>query len=167
MITEILASPSAVLNGKGEWFEIYNAGTAAVDLAGWTIKDQAGSSQNKHVIAAKNGATKIDVGKFLVLGNNKDSKTNGGVTVDYDYGTKWYLANAGDEIILADKNGKEVDKVYYDTKKGWTITKGASTSLKGPSLDNNVAANWCTETKAWTGSAGDKGTPGAKAGCGP
>lgn len=161
VITEIMSNPVKVTDAKGEYFEIYNAGTATVDLTGWTIKDK---DSDKHVIAAANGTTSIGVGKFLVLGNNKDTKTNGGVTVDYNYGTKFYISGA-DELILWDKNGKEVDKVYWTST--WKLAAGASHSLKGPSLDNNVSTNWCVETKAWTGSAGDKGTPGAKAGCGP
>ncbi len=161
VITEIMSNPAKVYDSKGEYFEIYNAGTKSVDLTGWTVKDK---DKDKHVVKAASGTTSIGVGKFLVLGNNKDTKTNGGVKVDYTYGTSWYISGA-DEIILLDKNGKEVDKVYWTST--WKFASGASHSLKDPSLDNNKAANWCLEKKAWTGSAGDKGTPGAKAGCGP
>ena len=164
VITEIMANPGTTANPVdddfGEYFEIYNTSSATVDLAGWTIKD-AGS--DSHVIAASGGTTTIAAGTYMVLGRSKDTTKNGNVKVDYLY-SKFILANTADEIILLDKNSKEVDKVYYDTKSGWTITAGASISAD-PAKDNSQPKNWCTEKAKWTGSVGDKGTPGAKAGC--
>ncbi len=47
----------------------------------------------------------------------------------------------------------------------WGIASGASKALKSLTADNNNAANWCTETTTWTGSAGDKGSPGFATKC--
>jgi hypothetical protein len=118
VITEIMADPDAVADGKGEWFELHNPGTSAVSLLNWTIKDQGTDS---HKITA-------------------------------------------DEIELYDAQMTLVDQVVYTG--AWALPTGGTLSLKNPALDNNVAANWCAETAAWT-PGGDKGTPGAKAGCGP
>src|SRR5687768_16730010 len=37
VITEIMPDPSKVADASGEWFEIYNAGSDAVDLLGYKI----------------------------------------------------------------------------------------------------------------------------------
>jgi hypothetical protein len=158
VITEIMADPDAVADGKGEWFELHNPGTSAVSLLNWTIKDQGTDS---HKITTN---VTIPPGGYVVLGNNTDTGTNGGVTVTYTYGTSWYIANTADEIELYDAQMTLVDQVVYTG--AWALPTGGTLSLKNPALDNNVAANWCAETAAWT-PGGDKGTPGAKAGCGP
>jgi hypothetical protein len=155
VITEIMADPAAVSDANGEWFEVYNAGTATVDLKGWKIADNGTDS---HVITS---SVPVPAGQYRVLGRNKNSSTNGGVTVAYEYST-FYLGNSSDEILLRDDKNNLIDSVIWTT----TLPPGASRSLKNPSLDNsNVSTNWCTETTAWTGSAGDKGTPGAAAVC--
>jgi hypothetical protein len=155
VITEFVPNPKAVSDTNGEWFEIHNAGTSAVSLTGWTIKDDG---SNSHTIS---GLT-IQPGQYAVLGKNSDTATNGGVPVDYKY-SSFTLGNSGDSIILVDNLGAEVDKVAYTS--GWGIPDGASLSLKSPSLDNSVSTNWCQETTAWGTSAGDKGSPGAAAVC--
>ena len=160
VITEIMADPDTVSDSKGEWFELYNAGTTAVNLKNWTIKDQPGTNHNSHKISKD---VTIQPGKYIVLGSNPDKTTNGGVTIAYEYPTNWYIANAADEIFLYDASNTLIDKVEWTN--AWVMPKGASKSLKTTTLDNNVAANWCDEKTAWTGSAGDKGTPGAAAGC--
>ena len=163
VITEMMINPKAVTDTKGEWFELYNAGTAAVNLHGWTITDQAGSSQNKHTISGSGGTLMLQPGKYMVLGKNMDSKTNGGVTVAYSYGkSTWDLGNSGDEIYLHDAAQKLVDKVVYTTS--WTVPNGATLSLKDPSLDNSVSKNWCAETTKWCATC-DMGSPGVKAVC--
>ncbi|MFH1132817.1 MAG: lamin tail domain-containing protein [Pseudomonadota bacterium] len=157
VITEIMANPAAVGDDVGEWFEIYNAGSNTVNLHNWVIKD---NDQDSHTISS---SLPIAPGQYLVLGCNDNTNTNGGVNVDYSYGANWYLANYGDEIVITNSGGTVVDTVEYTSS--WGILAGASLSLKTPALDNNVSSNWCQEASAWTGSAGDNGTPGAQAGC--
>ncbi len=162
IITELMPNPATVGDTEGEWLELHNAGSTSVNLKDWRIEDQPGTSQNTHTIA---GDLIVPAGGYVVLGHSADTATNGGAPVDYAYGTAFTLANSADEVYLFDAAGVLVDQVEYDTGGSWTVATGASTSLKNPALDNNVAGNWCEETAAWTGSAGDKGTPGAGAGC--
>jgi hypothetical protein len=72
---------------------------------------------------------------------------------------------SGDEIILRDENGALVESFTYSTAKGFTVTEGAALSVKNPFGDKSSASAWCTETKMWTGSVGDFGTPGGSPGC--
>jgi predicted amidohydrolase len=155
VITEFMANPAKVSDTSGEWVEIYNAGSSSVNLSGYKLKDNGTTT-------ATLGAVSVAAGKYVVVGNNDNKSTNGGVPVAYDYGS-WSLTNSGDAIILVDPYGKEVDRVVYTSS--WSITSGASKALKSLTADNNVSSNWCTETTTWTGSAGDKGSPGFATKC--
>jgi len=153
IINEIMQNPSAVSDSAGEWFELYNSGPLAVDLAGWTVAD---NDTDAFVIA---GSLVIAAGGYLVLGNNSNTGTNGGITVNYSYGTSFFIANGADEIVLFDAGLNEIDRVEYDGGPTFPDPNGASMALLSPALDNNIGANWTTSTTAF--GDGDFGTPGA------
>jgi predicted extracellular nuclease len=158
VINEIIQNPSSVSDSAGEWFEVYNPGTAAVDIDGWVISD---NGSDTHTIT-NGGPLDIPAGGYLVLGINDDSGTNGGVTVDYEY-SSFTLANGDDEVVLTDQLGNEIDRVEYDGGPAFPDPTGASMALANPSLDNNVGANWCESETVF--GAGDLGTPGAANDC--
>jgi predicted extracellular nuclease len=155
VINEIMQNPSAVSDSSGEWFEIYNPDGTAVDIDGWTMKDDG---SNTHVIS-NGGPLMVPAGGYLVLGNNADSLTNGGVTVAYEFPSGFFLGNSGDELVLLDGSSTERDRVNWDGGPTFPDPTGASMSLEDPALDNNVGSNWCTATTPF--GDGDLGTPGA------
>jgi len=161
VINEIMQNPAAVGDAAGEWFELYNAGGSPVDIDGWTIED---NDIDSHVID-NGGPLVIPAGGYLVLGNNADSGTNGGVTVDYTYGSNFFLANGADELVLLDGTLAEMDRVEYDGGPAFPDPNGASMALGDPALDNNVGANWCEASTPF--GAGDLGTPGGVNDCIP
>ncbi|MBH31002.1 MAG: hypothetical protein CMG71_03305 [Candidatus Marinimicrobia bacterium] len=153
VINEIMKDPSAVSDASGEWFELYNAGETAVDLCGWTLKD----NDNDEFIITCDDSFVIAAGEYVVLAPNGDSASNGGLSVNYTYiYGSFKLANANDEIILIDASGGEADRVEYDTS--FPDPTGASMALTDPSADNSDGANWNVSTLVY--GAGDKGTPG-------
>lgn len=163
MITEIMTNPAAVPDGDGEWFEIYNHGSTTVDIDGFVLKDNGADS---HTIN-NGGPLNIEAGSFLVLGNNVDNVTNGGLTVHYQY-TSFTLANTADEIVLYATDGStEVDRVeWYDGSGGWPLGAGESmiytASVGG---DNNNPSNWAEAAlrePSFTGVDGDYGSPGSE-----
>lgn len=160
VINEIIQNPAAVFDSDGEWFELHNPAASPVDINGWTIKD---NDFDSHVIS-NGGPLNIPAGGFLVLSNNADSGTNGGVAVDYAYGSGFFLANGFDELVLLDTGLTEIDRVEWDNGATFPDPTGASMSLIDPALDNNVGANWCTASTLF--GDGDKGTPGAVNDCG-
>jgi predicted extracellular nuclease len=160
VINEIMQNPNAVFDSAGEWFELYNPTGAAIDINGWTIAD---NDFDSHVIA-NGGPLLVPAGGYVVLGNNDDSGTNGGVTVDYNYGGSWFLSNGADEVVLFDVGLNEIDRVEYDGGPTFPDPTGASMALVDPGLDNNVGANWCEASTPY--GAGDFGTPGAENDCG-
>ncbi|MGB6642214.1 MAG: ExeM/NucH family extracellular endonuclease [Thermoanaerobaculia bacterium] len=159
VINEIMQNPSAVSDSNGEWFEIFNPNSAAVDIDGWTIED---NGTNIHVID-NGGPLLIPAAGFVVLGIDADSVTNGGVTVDYEY-SNFFLSNGDDEVVLLDKSLNEIDRVEWDGGPSFPDPTGASMSLEDPALDNNTGANWCEASTPF--GDGDSGTPGAENTCG-
>jgi len=152
VISEIMQNPSAVSDSSGEWFEIYNSGTLALNLNGWTIRD-AGS--DSHTIAVD---VIVQPGDFAVLGRNSNNATNGGITVAYQY-SGITLANGADEVILEDDTGALMDEASYDGGASWPDPAGASMELQDLASDNNVGSNWAAATNILA--SGDKATPGA------
>ena len=151
VINEVMADPSAVTDANGEWFEVYNAGAAAVNLNGWVI---AGNNDAPHTIAAD---VVVAAGGFAVLGRNGSTATNGGVTVHYVYAgaTTMNLGNSADWLAIRGPSGATVDSV------AWTsVPAGASRAVIDPAADNTSmnGSNWFTSTLTY--GAGDRGTPG-------
>ncbi|THH38371.1 ExeM/NucH family extracellular endonuclease [Aliishimia ponticola] len=154
VINEIMQNPSAVADGSGEWFEVYNAGTTVVDMNGWTVSDNDSDS----FVIDNGGPLLVAPGDYLVFANNGDMATNGGVTVDYAY-SGMFLSNSADELVLTAGDGTEIDRVEYDGGPAFPDPTGASMALISADLDNNDGANWETATDSY--GDGDLGTPGA------
>lgn len=178
MITEFMADPSAVNDAVGEWIEIYNPGADSVNLrnyrlasgSGTTVLRPGGAPTDAHTIAAD---VWIHAGEYLVIGNNADMATNGGVREAYQYGTSPNLGNnTTDWLTLKDPTGALLDSVAYSastvsptfvrtiTTPSFQPSAGASRALIDLSQDNSIAggANWANSVSVY--GAGDKGTPG-------
>lgn len=149
VVNEVLADPNAVGDDRGEWVEVHNAGTASVNLQGWTI---ASGNDVSHTITT---SLTVAAGGYAVLAEDGAKSKNGGVVANYVYGTGINLANSSDWVAIRDASGATVDSA------AWTsATAGASRGVKDPTADNaNVnGTNWQTSTTVF--GKGDKGTPG-------
>ena len=101
----------------------------------------------------------IAAGQYFVLGRNADVNNNGGIVLDYAYGSAITLSNSDDEIILTDAGGNEIDRVEYDGGPNWPDPTGASMALLSPFVgDNNDGSNWVEATEQY--GVSDRGTPG-------
>jgi len=151
VINEIMADPNAISDTDGEWFEVTNRGTAAVNIQGWTI---AGNNDANHTIAS---SVSIPAGGYVVLARNGNSGLNGGVTANYAYGTMT-MANSADWVALRDGSGASVDSAAWST----SMPVGSSRGVTDPDSDNLDAkgSNWHTSAVAY--GSGDNGTPGAQ-----
>ena len=150
LITELMANPAAVADSAGEFIELYNPGSAPVNLNGWTLADEG---SDRHTIMQD---LLVPPGGYLVLARNGDAATNGGVPVEYVY-SGINLANGEDELLLFAPDGSEVERVLWGGASGLAITPGAS--LERMTLDD--PALWITAQSQWPGSLGDLGSPGA------
>lgn len=169
IITEFLPDPNGT-DTFGEWFELYNPGTTDIDLSGWSI----GSFLTEaHTIATN---VVVPAGKCIVLGNNADVTTNGGVPEAYSYGSSGsiILNNGGttsfatDWIALRDGTGAPIDSIAYgryvfdpalnrytarDTLKGnWSVSAGTSFEVADVAASRTVVANnpnWVKSTTTY------------------
>jgi len=161
VINEIMQNPVGVPDSVGEWFELYNPTSGAVDVDGWIIRDD---DYNLHVINS-GGPLFIEPHGYLVMGREGSTWANGGVTVDYAYGTGMVLYNGSDELVLVDSNYVEVDRVEWDDGVTFPDPVGASMSLIDPAFDNADGASWCISASTY--GSGERGTPGSANECGP
>jgi endonuclease I len=154
VISEVMPNPSVVSDAVGEWFEIFNRGSATVDLNGWTIRDD---DIDLHQINAPAGLLIAPL-EFLVLARDGDVVTNGGVVADYVYGGNLILANSIDEVVLIDPLAVERARVMY-TSATWPFLAGFSAELLDLlAPDPNDPAVWISATTPY--GSGDLGSPG-------
>jgi hypothetical protein len=155
VITEILQNPRATSDYSGEWFEVHNPGAQAVDMTGYTIKD------DDHDQFVVDGTVVVPAGGYALFGASMSG--NGDVALDFVYGSGMRLFNDSDELVIADRDGVQVDRVRWDDGRTFPDPNGASMSLTDPNADNADGKQWCTATTAWA--VGDRGTPGLPTWC--
>jgi hypothetical protein len=153
VITEFMANPESVTDSNGEWFEIYNPTSTDFDLNGLVVRDDGFD------FFTVDATLILPAGGFVVLGNNGDPASNGGVTVNYEY-TDFVLANSGDEIEIL--NGTtSLDRIVYATSLAGTSRELSSNHLNA--VDNDDVTKWCDGVTPY--GDGDLGTPGSMNDC--
>jgi hypothetical protein len=161
IINEIMADPMGS-DVNQEWIELYNPGSAPVDVAGWQIRDcatQAWTLRGVNLV--------IPAGGFLVVGMSNNATFNGGADVDLAYGNSaFYMPNTVGAVLLYDGAGLTanlVDQTRYSRFESWSsvFRSGASIERRGPTSDGTVPDGWGRATRDY-GTAGNQGTPGVR-----
>jgi len=159
IVSEFMATPVLAPEATAEWIEVHNATDQSIDIAGWTLTDGAGElvrilpDANVLVVPARG---------YKVLGRSADKDVNGGVDVDWAWGTALTLSVPADRILLM-WNGNEIDRVAWDTEAGWPVATGRSLQLDPSFLDwelNDLAEAWCTAPASVVLPDGDFASPG-------
>jgi hypothetical protein len=166
VINEVIVNPSPIvsLEQPYEWFEIYNAGTLAVNLQNMVIADSAASGRRPyHAIAS---SLPVASGGYVVLGSSTNTTLNGGAPVDYTYGTALSLANSLDAVKIARVFGYDtltIDRTQY-SQASVSAKEGISRELKNPGLDNSNMddSNWGDASVTSVYGSGGRGTPKAQ-----
>lgn len=123
----------------GDWVELYNNSTSALDISLWTFED----SGSTWTVPA---GTVIPSGGYLVLAedvNQFSSVYGAGITVVGDLG--FGFSGGGELLRLRDDSGVLVDEVDYDDSAPWPTAPdgtGPTLELIDPNLDNSDGANW-------------------------
>jgi cysteine-rich repeat protein len=163
IITEVMRNPDQVLDGDGEWFEIYNTTALDLILTGMVVDGSGADTpfQIDHPLI-------IRAGDYLVFGRNATWTANGWVNnMSWMYpGNYGWLSNnpgvAGDRIGL-NFGATLLDEVIWFS--GWPGPAGYSMELCLNAYDdllNDLVANWHDATVQWDpGNGSDYGTPGA------
>ena len=148
LITEVMANPGAVSDSAGEWFELFNPTSSAIDLNGLVLSD---ADSNRLTLSSATNLI-INSGDYFVFARSANTSINGGFTADYSYGSNFSLANSSDEIIFSDNSG---ELLRLDYGAGFVVN-GASMELTS---NNMLLSNYSASTQAY--GDGDLGTPGA------
>ncbi len=152
VVNEVMLNPAAVSDANGEYVELFNSGPSAVDLAGWTLRDDDFDS----FTIATGSPVLIGPGAYFVLAANGNPATNGGFTPDLVW-SGFALSNSGDEVVLEDAASIEQDRLVYTTSP-FTDSVGASVERVSPRLPTSDGLSWA-QARASFG-LGDRGTPG-------
>jgi hypothetical protein len=158
IITEIMYNPAIVSDTYGEWLELYNTGDSAINLNGWSMKDQG----TDHYTFSEDIIIMPE--EYVLLCKNTDISINGGAACDAGY-SSFTLGNTADSIILASPDATIIDQASYDVSvEPWKSLNNAGYSLQldpasHSSASNDDGTNWCNALGSY--GLGDYGTPGA------
>ena len=118
-------------------------------MTDYTIKDD---DHDRFVVEGK---VIVPAGGYAVFGPS--AAGNGGVPLDFVYGSDMRLFNDSDELVIADRDGVQVDRLRWDDGRTFPDPNGASMSLTDPNADNAAGKQWCTATTSWA--VGDRARP--------
>jgi leucyl aminopeptidase len=125
----------------GEFVELYNTGTSAVDVSGWTLTAAAGSKTLP-------AATTVPAGGWLTLARNRAGFIAlYGQAPDVSRAAP-ALGNGADTLTLRNGGGTSIDQVSWETT-GWNITASAGQSIIRTSpggADSNSVSDWSVVT---------------------
>ena len=109
-LNEVIPNPNGFDDANypgGEWFELYNSGTVAVDLTGWKVTTSASKTLNFNAntivgYQAGNSSTwTISPGDYMVIARNGDSN--------------FYMTNSGMSMTLVDNNNNNLHQATWGT----------------------------------------------------
>lgn len=147
VFTEIMSNPAAIGDSDGEWLELYNAGSDALELQGCTVERDASAF-------TIDGKLSVEPGQVVTFANSDTP----GFTPSYVYSSVT-LPNSA-VFVLTVRCGDEIlDSVTVDPSV-WPGASGVAASLDvdtTQATDNDAASAWCNAVTAYNG---DLGTPG-------
>lgn len=163
VINEVLVNPGGTItDASGEWFEVYNNGLFPVNMQNFKVGDSSAAGDRPlHTIAS---SLTIQPGAYLVFGNTTNTTNNGGVPVDYAYGSALALANSLDAVrLISPVNDFQIDRATYNSP-AVSAQNGISRELKNPAFDNSNmdGSNWADASVTAVYGPGGRGTPKAQ-----
>ena len=159
VISEVMANPMGPDDGQ-EYFEIYNASSAAVDMTGVTLRyaKADGTGEKTHTM----DEIVVEAGEYLVVGDVvQELKPN---HVDYGYGNSLGSMLNGGATLSILCGDEVIDETEYPDMEG---DEGVSFGLDGnvapDHLLNDAVENFCPATTEFVtglfGSPGESNEP--------
>ncbi len=140
-ITEINYNADPTRN-SGDWLELQNGGTTALDLSDFTLRDKDWF----HRFTLPTGTT-LTANGYLVLAENVPQFSAEYPMVANLLNTPlpFHLDNDGDELHLFDRNGIELENAAYDDVKPWPCTPdgfGGTLERRNANTDPSLPESW-------------------------
>ena len=132
IVTELMSTNSATLadeNGQYyDYIELYNRSGEAVNLSGWYLSDDSARARKWRFPDVT-----LQAGEYLVVfASGLDRKDD-----PAHLHTSFSLSSEGEEVVLSDVNGREMDSVQFDLLQrdvAWSrADDGSWSSVKQPS----------------------------------
>ena len=152
VISELMIDPAKVSDSNGEWFEIHNPFNIPLDLQGLVVESQTGTTVERFSIV---GPAVIPAGGWFVLGRTASLAANGGVPVDYAWGSALSFGNSADFLRVSNAGGQILAQVSWSTS-----TAGRSLELKTATLPLLDHGSYVPGSATY--GLGDFGTPGLR-----
>lgn len=136
VMTEINYRSPIVGSDSLEFIELYNNGTAAVDLHNFYFSKG---------IEYTFPTLMLNPQSYVIVAKSSAYMTNYFNVPSYQWNTGQALTNQGEAIVLKDLYGYVIDSVYYMPSLPWDTLangKGPSLELCDPNSNNALAANW-------------------------
>ncbi|MFA6234511.1 MAG: lamin tail domain-containing protein [Bacteroidota bacterium] len=161
IINEIMPAPIA---SSCEWLELYNPGTAALDLARWSLAGKTDSHGNRTSIPLPLDAGEIPpLGYAVIAADSSILQNFPGIPFLQDMRllildrSALDFGNTEDEILLLDPGGSCIDSIWY--REEWhhpliTNTTGVSLELMQPGYHLLEATAWSSCAAAAGGTPG-------------
>ena len=159
VITEVMANPAGMDTGQ-EWFEIYNASSAAIDLAGLTLEYHKADDSELHSHVMEELV--IEAGDYVVVGGMAaELKPD---YVDYGFGNDLGSFLNGGAVLSLKCGGEVIDEASYpDAESDDGVAFGLDGNVAPNSVANDSAANFCPATVEFApsmfGSPGESNEP--------
>ena len=134
-----LITDQVVTFNPGDWIELYNPKSAAVDISNWQIRDD----NDTHVFVIPEG-TQIAGNGFLVIVKDAAAFSSAFPSTPY-MGELGFGFGGTDAVRVYNSESKLMDDVYYDSIAPWPTCAdetGNTLELITPDLDNTLAENW-------------------------
>ncbi len=142
IVSQEISPPTVATLSSEEWIELYNRGTAPVDLTGWRM--------DRGIYYEFTPGTVLQPGDHLVIAKQSQGLASlyPDIQIVGEYTGK--LSNKGEGLRLVDAQGNPVDEVRYYDDAPWPAYAdgyGASLELRDPQADNAVASAWCASNQ--------------------
>ena len=127
---------------NGEWIELYNNGSSAINILNWELENQASKilvANSDSIVGYEAGNSStwtIQPGDYLVVARNGSAN--------------FYMTNTGGYVDLLDSSGTRVDQA------SWSTTSSSGVSLEEDSA--NPTADWVPTNQPTPGSANSAAT---------
>jgi cysteine-rich repeat protein len=147
VISEVMPTPAALPPEKGQWLEVFNPTSQAIDIVGWTLV--SGATSHKIQPQMSGAPLMVMPQAFAVIAARQSAAQNNGITAIYGWndsanqlgGTLAIANGVGTPISLIDTNFKPIDSITLNGP----FTVGGSMMLDTPCLsptDNDKAECW-------------------------
>ncbi len=151
VINEIMYDPPESGTDSLEYIELYNNSGFDVEISGWSFSEGVSYTFEEGQMILND--------EYLVIAGNASAVSNTyGITGVLQW-TSGGLSNGGEDIILINELGVEMDMVDYDDSPPWPTEpdgNGPSLELIDPNLDNSLPESWMGSIEP-----NPNGTPGA------